>query len=46
MGDTVTTAIAKDPERGWEEMGPFFMHEMNAYGIWQAQDNIASPYHT
>jgi alkanesulfonate monooxygenase SsuD/methylene tetrahydromethanopterin reductase-like flavin-dependent oxidoreductase (luciferase family) len=46
VGDTVTTAIATDPERGWEEMGPFFLHEMNAYGAWQAQDHIASPYHT
>ena len=25
---------------------PYFLHETNAYGAWQAQDDIASPYHT
>jgi alkanesulfonate monooxygenase SsuD/methylene tetrahydromethanopterin reductase-like flavin-dependent oxidoreductase (luciferase family) len=44
--DTVNVALAEDPERGWEQMAPFFLHEMNAYGAWQAQDNISSPYHT
>ena len=32
--------------RGWEQMAPYFMHEMNAYGAWQAQDNLANPYRT
>ena len=27
-------------------MGPFFLHENNAYGTWQAQDDVASPYHS
>jgi hypothetical protein len=27
-------------------MAPFFLHETNAYGLWQAQDDIASPYRT
>ncbi len=27
-------------------MAPFFLHEMNAYGSWQAQDDLASPYRT
>jgi hypothetical protein len=27
-------------------MGAFLLHEMNAYGAWQAQDDIASPYRT
>jgi hypothetical protein len=27
-------------------MAPYFLHETNAYGIWQAQDDVASPYHT
>lgn len=44
--DTVNIAFATDPERGWEQMAPFFLHEMNAYGVWQAEDNVASPYRT
>ena len=35
-----------DAEQGWEQMAPFFLHETNAYGAWQAQDDIASPYRT
>jgi alkanesulfonate monooxygenase SsuD/methylene tetrahydromethanopterin reductase-like flavin-dependent oxidoreductase (luciferase family) len=46
IGGTQTTALAEDAEKGWEQMAPFFLHETNAYGVWQAQDNIASPYHT
>jgi alkanesulfonate monooxygenase SsuD/methylene tetrahydromethanopterin reductase-like flavin-dependent oxidoreductase (luciferase family) len=44
IGAVETVALAKDVERGWEQLGPFFLHETNAYGIWQAQDNISSPY--
>ena len=25
-------------------MSPFFLHETNAYGAWQAQDDLATPY--
>ena len=46
VGDTVTVALAEDAEKGWEQMAPYFMHEMNGYGVWQAQDNLASPYRT
>ena len=45
IGGTQLVALAEDPERGWEQMAPFFLHENNAYGVWQAQDDIASPYH-
>jgi alkanesulfonate monooxygenase SsuD/methylene tetrahydromethanopterin reductase-like flavin-dependent oxidoreductase (luciferase family) len=45
MGANQVVALAEDPERGWDEMAPFFLHETNAYGVWQAQDDIASPYH-
>ena len=44
--ETVTVALAEDPEKGWEQMGPFFLHETNAYGAWQAQDNLPGPYRT
>jgi alkanesulfonate monooxygenase SsuD/methylene tetrahydromethanopterin reductase-like flavin-dependent oxidoreductase (luciferase family) len=45
-GGTQVVAFAKDAERGWEEMAPFFLHETNAYGAWQAQSGLESPYHT
>jgi alkanesulfonate monooxygenase SsuD/methylene tetrahydromethanopterin reductase-like flavin-dependent oxidoreductase (luciferase family) len=41
-----TIALAKDVDEGWDQIGPYFLHECNAYGAWQAQDNIASPYRT
>jgi alkanesulfonate monooxygenase SsuD/methylene tetrahydromethanopterin reductase-like flavin-dependent oxidoreductase (luciferase family) len=46
VGANQTVALAKDPDQGWEQMAPFFLHETNAYGSWQAQDDIASPYHS
>jgi alkanesulfonate monooxygenase SsuD/methylene tetrahydromethanopterin reductase-like flavin-dependent oxidoreductase (luciferase family) len=46
IGQNETIALAEDPEKGWEEMGPYFLHETNAYGRWQAQDDVASPYRT
>jgi len=39
-------ALAKDPEQGWEQMAPFFLHDMNAYGAWQAETSLESPYHS
>ena len=44
IGDNRTVVLAKDVETGWQQMAPFFLHETNAYGAWQAQDDIASPY--
>jgi len=37
-------ALAEDAEAGWARMGPYFLHEMNAYGTWQAQEGVATPY--
>lgn len=37
-GDTVV--LAEDPEAAWDELGPFFLHETNAYGSWQAAAGI------
>jgi alkanesulfonate monooxygenase SsuD/methylene tetrahydromethanopterin reductase-like flavin-dependent oxidoreductase (luciferase family) len=28
--------LAEDPEGTWPVLGPYFMHESNAYGAWQA----------
>lgn len=44
IAENRTVALAADPEKGWQQMAPFFLHENNAYGTWQAQDGIASPY--
>lgn len=46
IGATRTVALADDAEKGWEQMAPFFLHETNAYGEWQAQDDLAAPYRT
>jgi alkanesulfonate monooxygenase SsuD/methylene tetrahydromethanopterin reductase-like flavin-dependent oxidoreductase (luciferase family) len=34
VGANRSVALAKDPDEGWEQMAPFFLHEMNAYGEW------------
>jgi alkanesulfonate monooxygenase SsuD/methylene tetrahydromethanopterin reductase-like flavin-dependent oxidoreductase (luciferase family) len=46
IGENRLVALAEDPEKGWHQMAPYFLHEMNAYGAWQAQDDIASPFRT
>ena len=46
VGDNEVVALATNPDEGWEKMAPFFLHETNAYGVWQAQDDIASPFRT
>ena len=44
IGENRIVTLATDPDTGWGEMAPFFLHETNAYGEWQAQDDVASPY--
>jgi len=45
IGANRTVALAENVERGWEQMGPYFLHEMNAYGAWHAAAlDAASPY--
>lgn len=46
VGDSTLVALAEDPEQGWAQMAPFFLHETNAYGAWQAQDGVDTPYRT
>jgi alkanesulfonate monooxygenase SsuD/methylene tetrahydromethanopterin reductase-like flavin-dependent oxidoreductase (luciferase family) len=43
-GGTSVVTLAEDPERGWEACAPFFLHEMNAYGAWQAEDDVQTTY--
>ena len=45
VGDNRVVALSEDPDKGWAQMAPFFLHETNAYGAWQAQDDVASPFH-
>ena len=44
IGQNRTVMLADDVEKGWAQMAPFFLHETNAYGLWQAQDDVGSPY--
>ncbi|MGW1756811.1 LLM class flavin-dependent oxidoreductase [Streptomyces mirabilis] len=44
IGRNQVVALAEDPDKGWEQMAPFFLHETNAYGAWQAQDHLAAPF--
>src|SRR3954454_9568047 len=37
IGENHVVALAEDPDKGWDEMAPYFLHETNAYGAWQAQ---------
>ena len=45
-GQNRIIALADDADAGWAAMGSCFLHENNAYGAWQAQDDVASPYHS
>lgn len=46
IGANQVVALAEDADEGWKRMSPFFLHETNAYGVWQAQNNAVSPYRT
>ena len=46
IGPNRVVALATDPDKGWEQMAPCFFHETDAYGRWQAQDNVAAPFHS
>ena len=35
----------RTPRTAWQEMAPFFLHETNAYGVWQAQDRCRAVPH-
>lgn len=43
-GGTSVVVLAKDPEAAWPELGPHFMHEVNAYGAWQVVDDVKAGY--
>jgi alkanesulfonate monooxygenase SsuD/methylene tetrahydromethanopterin reductase-like flavin-dependent oxidoreductase (luciferase family) len=35
-GDTSVVHVASDVDEGWEQLAPYAMHEVNAYGAWSA----------
>ena len=43
-GSTDVVVLAEDPEDAWLELGPYFLHELNAYGAWQAADDVQTTY--
>jgi alkanesulfonate monooxygenase SsuD/methylene tetrahydromethanopterin reductase-like flavin-dependent oxidoreductase (luciferase family) len=43
-GSSEVTALASDPEAGWQAMAPYFLHETNAYGAWKVAAGEDSPY--
>jgi hypothetical protein len=45
VGENYTLALFDDVERGWERLGPYFLHETNAYGAWRRESGLESPYH-
>jgi alkanesulfonate monooxygenase SsuD/methylene tetrahydromethanopterin reductase-like flavin-dependent oxidoreductase (luciferase family) len=45
IGQNRIVALAEDAEAGWAQMSPYFLHEMNAYGKWQAENVSAASYH-
>lgn len=44
IGENRTVALAEDVEKGWAQMGPYFLHETNSYGGWLAAGDGAGPY--
>jgi alkanesulfonate monooxygenase SsuD/methylene tetrahydromethanopterin reductase-like flavin-dependent oxidoreductase (luciferase family) len=42
--DTSVVVLAEDPVAAWPELGPFFMHEVNAYGAWQVVSGVQAGY--
>jgi alkanesulfonate monooxygenase SsuD/methylene tetrahydromethanopterin reductase-like flavin-dependent oxidoreductase (luciferase family) len=40
-----TTFLADDVDKGWAAYGPFFLHEMNAYGAWHEDKDLNSQFH-
>jgi hypothetical protein len=45
VGENYVLALFDDVERGWRELGPYFLHENNAYGAWHEQSRVEAPFH-
>jgi len=40
-GDTSFFHVTHEPDKAWDAIAPYAMHEMNAYGQWMAEAGIA-----
>ena len=36
--------VAEDPDRAWQRIAPYALHETNAYGTWMAESGTTGPY--
>lgn len=43
--DAAVVVLAEDPEAAWPVLGPYFLHEVNAYGALQASAGVNAVYH-
>jgi alkanesulfonate monooxygenase SsuD/methylene tetrahydromethanopterin reductase-like flavin-dependent oxidoreductase (luciferase family) len=41
-GDTSMFHLAHDVEAGWQQLAPYAMHEVNAYGTWMAEAGLGA----
>jgi len=46
MNGMVTTVLAEDPDAAWDELLPYFSHDMNTYGSWLEAAGMQGPYRT
>ena len=42
--DATTVVLSEDPEAAWDQLGPYFLHETQSYGAWQAAADVNSPF--
>ncbi|HEX3454942.1 MAG TPA: LLM class flavin-dependent oxidoreductase, partial [Gaiellaceae bacterium] len=42
----VNTVLAEDPDAAWDDLAPYFLHDMNTYGSWLESNGMDGPYHT
>jgi hypothetical protein len=43
-GQGEVVVLAEDPEAAWGELAPYFLHETNSYGAWQAAAQVEATY--
>jgi alkanesulfonate monooxygenase SsuD/methylene tetrahydromethanopterin reductase-like flavin-dependent oxidoreductase (luciferase family) len=43
-GQGEVVILAEHPDAAWRELGPYFLHETNAYGAWQATAHVEATY--
>jgi alkanesulfonate monooxygenase SsuD/methylene tetrahydromethanopterin reductase-like flavin-dependent oxidoreductase (luciferase family) len=37
-GSAMSAFVARDPERAWDQMGPYLLHDARAYAAWMGDD--------